>query len=96
MFHQQDEMVSSYLFSFREASYPLFWISEFCLHSYLAPLKCQQNLGLTSPQPEDVPLRAWMEEHLGEEVVADKYTRLVGGTSVSFARNPDDHYAVRA
>ena len=46
MFHQQDEMVSSYLFSFREASYPLFWISEFCLHSYLAPLKCQQNLGL--------------------------------------------------
>ena len=45
MFHQQDEMVSSYLFSFREASYPLFWISEFCLHSYLAPLKCQQNLG---------------------------------------------------
>ena len=44
MFHQQDEMVSSYLFSFREASYPLFWISEFCLHSYLAPLKCQQNL----------------------------------------------------
>ena len=44
MFHQQDEMVSSYLFSFREASCPLFWISEFCLHSYLAPLKCQQNL----------------------------------------------------
>ena len=44
MFHQQDEMVSSYLFSFREASYPLFRISEFCLLSYLAPLKCQQNL----------------------------------------------------
>ena len=34
-------------------------------------------------------------EHMGEEAVADKYTRLVGGTSVSFARNPDDHYAVR-
>ena len=48
MFHQQDEMVSSYLFSFREASCPLFWISEFCLHSYLTPLKCQQNLGDTA------------------------------------------------
>ena len=46
MFHQQDEMVSSYLFSFREASCPLFRISEFCLHSYLTPLKCQQNLVL--------------------------------------------------
>ena len=45
MFHQQDEMVSSYLFSFRETGCPLFGISEFCLLSYLAPLKCQQNLG---------------------------------------------------
>ena len=52
-------------------------------------------LGLTSPQPEDVPLRAWMAEHIGEESVADKYTRLVGGLSVSYARNPDDHYAIR-
>ena len=51
MFHQQDEMVSSYLFSFREASYPLFRISEFCLLSYLAPLKCQQNLGIQRNQP---------------------------------------------
>ena len=56
MFHQQDEMVSSYLFSFREASCPLFWISEFCLHSYLTPLKCQQNL----VQPEtDIRLEDW-------------------------------------
>ena len=55
MFHQQDEMVSSYLFSFREASCPLFWISEFCLHSYLAPLKCQQNLaGLTKLEWLDI------------------------------------------
>ena len=53
-----------------------------------------KSLGLTSPQPEDVPLRTWMEEHLGEEAVVDKYTRLVGGLSVSFARNPDDHFAV--
>ena len=25
--------------------------------------------GFTSPQPEDVPLKAWIEEHLGEEAV---------------------------
>ena len=52
-------------------------------------------VGCTSPQPEDVPLRAWMEDHLGEEAVADKHTRLVGATSVSFARNPDEHYDIR-
>lgn len=53
-------------------------------------------VGLTSPKPEDIPLRFWMEEHLGEEAVADHYPRLVGATSVSFARNPDAHFAVRS
>ncbi len=38
-------MVSSYLFSFRETGCPLFWISELWRHAYLAPLICQQNLG---------------------------------------------------
>ena len=62
MFHQQAKMVSSYLFSFRETSCPLFWISEFCLHAYLATLKCQQNLefatlsGLTQIEQNKVNL----------------------------------------
>ncbi len=42
--YQQDKMVSPHLLSVREVSYPLFWISQLCLHSYMAPLKCQQNL----------------------------------------------------
>jgi ectoine hydroxylase-related dioxygenase (phytanoyl-CoA dioxygenase family) len=32
-------------------------------------------LGLTSPQDEDVPLRAWIREHLGEEAVANRSAR---------------------
>ena len=28
------------------------------------------NHGFTSPKPEDIPLRAWLVEHLGEEAVA--------------------------
>ena len=52
MFHQQDKMVSSYLLSFREAGCPLFWISKFLLHAYLAPLKCQQNLVCREELPE--------------------------------------------
>ena len=31
--------------------------------------------GLSSPQDEDVPLRGWIEEHLGEEAVADRSVR---------------------
>ena len=27
--------------------------------------------GLTSPSDEDVPLRVWIEEHLGNKAVAD-------------------------
>ncbi len=33
------------------------------------------NLGLTSPREEDVPLREWMREHLGEESIADRSAR---------------------
>ena len=33
------------------------------------------NLGLTSPREEDVPLREWMREHLGEEAIADRSVR---------------------
>ncbi len=33
------------------------------------------NLGLTSPKDEDVPLREWMREHLGEEAIADRSVR---------------------
>ena len=52
MFFQQDEMVWLYLFSFREAGCPLFWISEFCLRSVPALLKCQQNLVQIDFQPD--------------------------------------------
>ena len=53
-------------------------------------------VGTSSPKAEDVPLRFWMEEHLGEETVVDKHHRLVGATSVSFGNNPDEHFAVRS
>ena len=33
------------------------------------------NLGLTSPKEEDVPLREWMREHLGEEAIVDRSVR---------------------
>ena len=33
------------------------------------------NLGLTSPREDDVPLREWMREHLGEESIADRSVR---------------------
>ena len=33
------------------------------------------NLGLTSPKEEDVPLREWMREHLGEQAIADRSVR---------------------
>ena len=33
------------------------------------------NLGLTSPRDEDVPLREWMREHLGEAAIADRSVR---------------------
>ena len=33
------------------------------------------NLGLTSPREEDVPLREWMREHLGEAAIADRSVR---------------------
>ena len=33
------------------------------------------NLGLTSPKEEDVPLREWMREHLGEEAISDRSVR---------------------
>ena len=33
------------------------------------------NLGLTSPKEEDVPLREWIREHLGEEAIADRSVR---------------------
>ena len=33
------------------------------------------NLGLTSPKDEDVPLREWMREHLGEAAIADRSVR---------------------
>ena len=33
------------------------------------------NLGLTSPKNEDVPLREWMREHIGEEAIADRSVR---------------------
>ena len=33
------------------------------------------NLGLTTPKNEDVPLREWMREHLGEEAIADRSAR---------------------
>ena len=33
------------------------------------------NLGLTSPKEEDVPLREWMREHLGEAAIADRSVR---------------------
>lgn len=32
-------------------------------------------LGLTTPKDEDVPLRDWMREHLGEEAVANRSVR---------------------
>ena len=44
-------------------------------------------MGTSSPREEDVPLRFWMQEHLGEEAVADKYARIVGAPSVTFGRN---------
>ena len=33
------------------------------------------NLGLTSPKDEDVPLREWMREHIGEAAIADRSVR---------------------
>ena len=33
------------------------------------------NLGLTTPKDEDVPLREWMREHLGEEAITDRSVR---------------------
>ncbi|MCZ6679253.1 MAG: phytanoyl-CoA dioxygenase family protein [Candidatus Poribacteria bacterium] len=33
------------------------------------------NLGLTTPKDEDVPLRNWIREHLGEEAIADRSVR---------------------
>ena len=33
------------------------------------------NLGLTTPKNEDVPLREWMRENLGEEAIADRSVR---------------------
>ena len=78
MFHQQDEMVSSYLFSFREASCPLFWISEFCLHSYLTPLKCQQNLG----QQQSAFLASDILERAGQR------------NSIENAKNPSYEYSL--
>ena len=33
------------------------------------------NLGLTTPKDEDVPLREWMREHLGEAAIADRSVR---------------------
>ena len=33
------------------------------------------NLGLTSPKEEDVPLREWMREHLGEAAISDRSVR---------------------
>ena len=44
-------------------------------------------MGTSSPREEDVPLRFWMLEHLGEKSVADWYARIVGAQSVSFGRN---------
>ena len=44
-------------------------------------------MGASSPKEEDVPLRFWMLEHLGEQAVADKYGRIVGAPSVTFGRN---------
>ncbi len=29
------------------------------------------GMGFTSPKEEDVPLREWIREHLGEEAVAE-------------------------
>ena len=42
--------------------------------------------GPSAPKDEDVPLRAWMVEHLGDESVADHYVR-AGGTG-SFRTGP--------
>ena len=33
------------------------------------------SLGLTTPKDEDVPLREWLREHLGEEAIADRSVR---------------------
>ena len=44
-------------------------------------------MGTSSPREEDVPLRSWMLEHLGEKAVTDWYARIVGAQSVSFGRN---------
>ena len=44
-------------------------------------------MGTSSPSDEDVPLRFWIKEHLGEEVVTDNYARIVGAPSVTFGRN---------
>ena len=33
------------------------------------------NLGLTRPDKEDVPLREWMREHLGEGSIGDGKNR---------------------
>ncbi len=33
------------------------------------------NLGLTSPREDDVPLREWMREHLGEDAIVDRSVR---------------------
>ena len=33
------------------------------------------NLGLTTPKNEDVPLREWMREHLGEAAITDRSVR---------------------
>lgn len=44
-------------------------------------------MGTSSPSDEDVPLRSWIKDHLGEEVVTDNYARIVGAPSVTFGRN---------
>ncbi|MYE91187.1 hypothetical protein F4X33_19555, partial [Candidatus Poribacteria bacterium] len=44
-------------------------------------------MGTSSPSDEDVPLRFWIKEHLGEDIVTDNYARIVGAPSVTFGRN---------
>ena len=51
MLYQQDEVVSSRLFSFRQTSCPLFRIFVFCLFPHLAPMRSQQNLGVLAQKP---------------------------------------------
>ena len=47
-----------------------FWESFDPIQRQLFGASTTGGHGYTSPQPDDVPLRAWIEEHAGAEAVA--------------------------